>query len=274
MMKRTTITAAFLALSTPSLHAASFDCVVDPERVIKLGSPVMGLLTEVLVERGQTVARGAVVARIESSVEAATVAFDKEQAENKAGLQEKEARLTLAQKALERAHGLARTENIAPKLVDEAESEVRVLGLQVENERSELEKRKLELARAQAILDLKTIRSPENGVVTERTLSGGEFVYQESHIFTIARLDELRVETFLPVALYGQVVEGDTGLVEPEAPIGGQYSAKVTVVDHVFDAASGTFGVRLALANPSLKLPAGMRCKVTFPQTHEASQSR
>ena len=33
----------------------------------------------------------------------------------------------------------------------------------------------------------------------------------------------------------------------------------------VFDAASGTFGVRLELPNPDFKLPGGQRCKVTFP---------
>jgi len=38
----------------------------------------------------------------------------------------------------------------------------------------------------------------------------------------------------------------------------------VTVVDHVLDAASGTFGVRLALPNPDFNLPAGIRCKVLF----------
>jgi multidrug efflux pump subunit AcrA (membrane-fusion protein) len=41
--------------------------------------------------------------------------------------------------------------------------------------------------------------------------------------------------------------------------------AKVTVVDRVVDAASGTFGVRLELPNPGYKLPAGLKCKTRFP---------
>ena len=40
--------------------------------------------------------------------------------------------------------------------------------------------------------------------------------------------------------------------LRPEPPIGGTYAATVTAVDHVLDAASGTFGVRLALPNPEL----------------------
>jgi hypothetical protein len=52
--------------------------------------------------------------------------------------------------------------------------------------------------------------------------------------------------------------------LRPEPPIGGTYAATVTAVDHVLDAASGTFGVRLALPNPELLLPAGIRCKIVF----------
>jgi hypothetical protein len=49
------------------------------------------------------------------------------------------------------------------------------------------------------------------------------------------------------------------------------------VVDQVLDAASGTFGVRLALPNPGQQLPAGIRCKVQFelldPGSHQAPTS-
>ena len=38
----------------------------------------------------------------------------------------------------------------------------------------------------------------------------------------------------------------------------------VTVVDQVFDAASGTIGVRLELPNPGYAIPAGLKCQVRF----------
>ena len=55
-----------------------------------------------------------------------------------------------------------------------------------------------------------------------------------------------------------------TTTVLPEAPVGGSYTATVTVVDRVFEAASGTVGVRLELPNPDLRLPAGIHCRVRF----------
>ena len=77
-------------------------------------------------------------------------------------------------------------------------------------------------------------------------------------------MDPLRVEVFVPIRYYGKVHVGSEAQVRPEAPVGGIYSAKVTVVDRVMDAASGTLGVRLRLPNPDFKLPAGVRCKVSF----------
>ena len=51
----------------------------------------------------------------------------------------------------------------------------------------------------------------------------------------------------------------------PESPVGGRHNARVHVVDRVMDPASGTFGVRLELQNPGLRLPAGIKCKLNLP---------
>ena len=51
----------------------------------------------------------------------------------------------------------------------------------------------------------------------------------------------------------------------PEAPFEGEYEAIVTIVDRVVDAASGTFAVRLELPNENGRLPAGLKCSVSFP---------
>ena len=44
----------------------------------------------------------------------------------------------------------------------------------------------------------------------------------------------------------------------------------VTVVDRVFDSASGSFGVRLTLPDQGGTLPAGHRCRVAFPLEYSA----
>ncbi|CAO4173205.1 hypothetical protein CLBKND_02151 [Methylorubrum aminovorans] len=138
---------------------------------------------------------------------------------------------------------------------------------------SSVEEANVALSRAQsestasieAQLELRMIRSPIRGIVTERLMSAGEFVRQDSAIFTLVQLDPLYVEAYLPVSRWKEIALRMPATVELDQPIGGTYVAKVSVVDQVFDAASGTFGVRLELANPDFKLPGGQRCKVAFP---------
>src|SRR3546814_15801780 len=84
-----------------------------------------------------------------------------------------------------------------------------------------------------------------NGIVTERAMSAGEYRGPStSHILTIAQINPLNVEVFAPIAQLGMVDVGDMVAIFPEDPVGGQYMARVKVIDRVFDAASGTFGMR------------------------------
>ena len=73
------------------------------------------------------------------------------------------------------------------------------------------------------------------------------------------------IEVVLPLAAWGKLKLHSTADVIPEG-LGGRYGAKVTVIDSVFDTASGTFGVRLELPNGEAKVPAGIRCRVDFPE--------
>ena len=68
----------------------------------------------------------------------------------------------------------------------------------------------------------------------------------------------------MPTPYFGRLSTASRAEVQPEDPIGGRYEAKVVIVDRVLDAGSGTFGVRLALPNRDMRLPAGIRCKITF----------
>ncbi len=122
----------------------------------------------------------------------------------------------------------------------------------------------LEYERASEIVKRLIINSPIDGVVVERYLSSGEYV-EEQPILKLAQIHPLNVEVILPVKLYLSIKVGMRAVVKPEAPLGGNYTAQVKVVDKVVDAASGTFGVRLELPNPNYQLPAGLKCRVIFP---------
>lgn len=257
-----------ISFGTGSSFAAekTFECVVEPSLVVEIGGPVPGLLSEVMVRRGDRVSKGRVVAKLNSRVEEATVNLLNEKANNTAEIDAQKARAELAISRAGRAKELVKRNVTSKDRFEEAMSQMEVLKREVAMAEMRHRVSKLELARAETVLDQRSIRSPIDGVVTERFLYGGEYLDQEDKVATIAKLDPLNVETYLPVELFGQVRVGMQAKVIPALPIEGSYDGRVTVVDQVFDAASGTFGVRISLPNPGLRLPAGHRCEVEFAE--------
>lgn len=59
--------------------------------------------------------------------------------------------------------------------------------------------------RARKVLGRRSILSPIAGIVMERLLFNGEYLAQDGKLATIAQLDPLHVEAFLPVKFYSEV---------------------------------------------------------------------
>jgi RND family efflux transporter MFP subunit len=254
----------FLLSFVGSAGAAEFDGVIEPYMVVKVGSSVYGILETVKVDRGDFVKKGQVLATLQSGVEKATMEAARARAEMEAGIKAKQAQLDFAVRKQQRNEQLYKKEALPFSQMDEVETSRVLADLQlqeaIENKRLAV----LEYKRAVEVVRRMTIRSPINGVVVERNLSPGEYIENQS-VMKLAQIHPLNVEVILPVNLLPSVKIGMKAKVIPEAPIGGEYIAQVKIVDRVVDAASGTFGVRLELPNPKNRLPAGLKCKVIFP---------
>ncbi len=266
-MKPVASLATALLLLAPALASAetmTFDCVAEPAQRVQIGTPVTGLLASVEVGRGTRVQPGDVVARLESTVEEANVALAKAQADADEAVRAQQTRLALAEADLARSKKLAVSGSVSVSKVQELEATVEIAKRDLDTEQRKTLLAKIELQRQQALLDRQSIRSPIKGFVADQSLRAGEFVRQDSPIMTIVQIDPLFVETYVPVALWGKITVGSQGSVVLDQPDRQSRNAQVTVVDRMFDAASGTFGVRLELPNPDDLIPADQRCQVDF----------
>lgn len=242
----------------------AFECVIEPAVEVEIASPAGGLIEEISVERGDVVRAGQPIARLESGLEETAVTLQRERAGSDAEIEAAQARLKLARSQAERLATLVER-NIAPLGdLEEAEASVEVAAREVAMAEMRQRIAALELERAEELLRQRTIRSPLDGEVLERLLFTGEFASSDVVIARIAQLDPLHVEAYLPIAMYPELERGMSAVVRPDAPISGRYEGTVTVIDRVFDPASGTFGVRVELPNPDLAIPAGLRCLVSF----------
>jgi RND family efflux transporter MFP subunit len=242
---------------------SDLDCLVEPRWTVVVSAPESAVVDSVLVDLGDLVEKGQVVATLESSVEEATVASARARAQGVATVQSSEARLAYETRRSERAHRLLEQGVVSDTEQDESESArlVAEADLLLARENKKLDW--LELRRAQALLERRTIRSPIDGVVVRRILSPGEYA-DPLDLLELAQIDPLRVEVFAPVSLLGKISVGMKGRITMEEPVGSEHEAEVVVVDHVVDAASGTFRIRLEIPNPDYALPAGLRCQVRF----------
>ncbi|WP_162561679.1 efflux RND transporter periplasmic adaptor subunit [Yoonia vestfoldensis] len=269
-MKSTITLAALFCMSASLVQAQgladeSFDCVMDPADIIDVGAPVAGVLEDVTVRRGNTVAAGQVIANLESSVERATIGLLETRADNNVAIEAQTARRDLIMVQRERTQTLVDRNVASADQLQEIEAELVTAEALLAQAVLDKEIAVQELARARQQLAQRTITSPTEGVVLIRNKSAGEFVATNEAIVSIVRLDPLLIEAFLPVELYPAISNGMLATVAPAAPITDSFQARVIAFDQVFDAASGTFGVELELPNPGALLPAGHRCILTFP---------
>ncbi len=250
-------------LPRPGLQTQGIECLIEPHVVADVSITIGGIVSTVDVQRGDRVKRDQVLATLESTVEMATVDLARAKAEARHLIRARRTRADYARRRLQRTRELFEKKAISHQDVDEAETESILAQMELEQAVEERRIAKLELKRAQASLALRTIRSPVDGVVVDVFITAGESV-QDRPIMQIAQVDPLNVEAIAPIHLFGSVKRDMRAEVRPEDPIGGVYKARVSIVDQVIDAPSGTFGVRLELPNSQYKLPAGLRCRVIF----------
>lgn len=257
--------AALLLTSAPTL-AADFDCLIEARQQVEIRSPVEAVIESVLVQRGDFVKKGQVIATMESGPERAALDLARSRATMQGELKAAQARLELAEKKLQRAEELYKQNFISVNARDEAQAEYQFSIEQLRQAQESQKLAQLDVDRNSQVLALRTIRSPLSGVVVNVLQKPGEFssTNLKDPIVKLAEIDPLHVEVVLPVTLYGRIKVGQRAEVIPEQPVGGRHAATVKVVDRVIDAASGTFGVRLELPNRNRAIPAGVRCRVRF----------
>ncbi len=265
----TTWAGVFLVCAAvPFAQAQPFDCLIEPNQIVEIRSPVEGLIEKIHVKRGDRVKAGQVLVQLESSPEQSAA----EMARYRSGMEGRIAtaknRLDYATKKLERADELHKKSFVSAQARDEAEAEKRIAESELKDALENRELARHDYKHNVDMLNRRVLRSPFNGVVVDRMLNPGDLAEAgtgRKAILKLAEVEPLRVEVVLPIEAHGKLRVGGSAEVTPEG-LGGRHKARITVVDTVFDSASATFGVRLELANPRGSQPAGTRCKVEFPE--------
>ncbi|APW36295.1 hypothetical protein RD110_02940 [Rhodoferax koreense] len=260
-MLAATVATATAQPAPPPATMAPLACLILPERVAEIGSAVIGIVDAIEVDRGDTVRKGQVLIRLRAEVERASNEVARSRAQSEAELRGAVAAQDLAQIKLDRSRRLKAENFVSAQAVEQAEAEMRVAQEKVAQARENLRTLAQEVQMSDAQASQRVLRSPFDGVVTERYANPGER-FEDKPLLKVAAIHRLRVEVVAPTALFGRLRPGQELLVHPELPGAAPRKAQIAQIDRVLDPASNTFRLRLDMPNGDASLPAGLRCKI------------
>ena len=202
-------------------------------RTVTVTPYATGNLTEVLVQSGERVEQGQVIARLDS--EEQKIAAD-------------QARVTRdsAEQKLKRLQNLRSSTSIAE--LQDAETAVKA---------SELALRNAELA-----LSRRDITAPYGGIVGIISVNPGDYVTTSTAIARIDDRSEILVDFWVPERFATSVRVGGEVSATAVARPGETFSGTVQAVDNRIEQESRTLRVRARIANPDDVLRAGMSFQV------------
>ena len=256
---------AWRASAEPAKASGRYAGMVSPSKSVILIAPLEGLLKSVSVQEGQRVKAGEVLAVMDDGIQKVVVESAKLQAENEAEVRKAAVTLEDAKIQLDRIQAAA-------KAAAANEWEVRRTKLQVDQAEAMLDAAKAQLAVAkvnvrleQEKLDRYILKAPFDGTVVKRSAEPGSTLTRTDPIVTLAALETLEAQVFLPIELYGKVELGKTYKLAADEPVSKELQGKLKTIDPIFDTASRTFRVVLTIDNPGGRMPAGFTVNLVLP---------
>jgi RND family efflux transporter MFP subunit len=265
-----TLSVCVLALASLSASAAQkeFDCMIEPAQTVEVRSPVVGILQQVQVRRGQLISKGQVLATIESSVERSAADTARFRAQAQGALMTARNKVTATREKARRMEELLREDFVSVQARDDAHAEMRLAEAELKSAEENIQLARLEHRQSVDQLNRRVLRSPFDGVVVDQYLYPGSLVNGsegKKPILKLAQTQPLVVQAILPFQLFPDVHAADAAMVIPEKPFTREITARVQTVDRVIDPAAGTFGITAELDNAKQTLPGGIRCKLRLP---------
>lgn len=209
-------------------------CLVEPSRRVAVASAVPGIARRVAFERGDLVQQGDVLLELNSEAEHAALNLARERAE-------------FARRKLGRNREMTSRQLLSAQEVDDLRTEARLAELEATRARVELERR--------------VTHSPLTGIIVERRVTQGEYVATEP-VAEMISLEPLYAEVTLRAEAWGRVRPGMQARMLLGAPVGEVRDGQVAIVDRAIDSSSGSFRMRVVIANPGMTMPSGIACRV------------
>lgn len=246
---------------------------VTARREATVSAQITGTLTQVLIEEGEHVRQGQVLARVEDTAQRA--ALDQARAQQQAAeavLQQYEAQLGQARRDLVRNQDLVVRQLVSQQALETARTQVESLAAQVESQRKEVQLARAGVEGAQVQLDYTTVRAPFSGVIIAKAAQPGEIVspisagggFTRTGIGTIVDMDSLEIEVDVNEAYINRVEPGQRAQAVLDAYPSWNIPAHVIAIIPTADRSKATVKVRVAIEQKDPRILPDMGVRVSF----------
>jgi len=244
---------------------------VEPFRRTPAAFKIGGRVAEVLVELGDAVEEGAVLARLEPrdlqiAVREAKAAVKAARAGLAAA---DEAGYELADKELERLEQLVDAGAVTPSLLDQARAQKRAARAQLLEAQAGLQRARAIKDRALSAAADAVLAAPFNAVVVHKSIEKGQIAGPGIPVFVLENVDQVRVLASVPAADLPAVDQDAPVVVKVREAGDAPFEGTIRALGWAGDPATGTFPVEVLVDNPDHTLRSGMAAWVELAREPE-----
>ena len=246
---------------------------VTARREATVSAQITGTLTDVLIEEGDHVREGQVLAHLESTAQQAQLA--QAQAGVRAAqamLVQFQSQLGQNQRDLKRAEDLVGRKLVSQQSLELARTQVESQAAQVLSQRKQVELAQAGVQGAQIQLDYATVRAPFSGVIIAKSAQVGEIIsplsagggFTRTGVGTIVDMDSLEIEVDVTEAYINRVQPKQPAQAVLDAYPDWKIPAHVIAIIPTADRGKATVKVRVAIEQKDPRILPDMGVRVSF----------
>jgi len=252
---------------------------VTARREATVSAQITGALTAVLIEEGEHVSAGQVLARLDDAAQRASLAQAQAQLlASRALLVQYQAQLAQARRDNQRNEDLIERKLVSQQALETSQTQVATLAAQVESQQKQTELAQAALRGAQVQLDYTVVRSPFSGVIVAKAAQAGEIVspisagggFTRTGVGTIVDMDSLEIEVDVNEAYIHRVQPAQKAQAVLDAYPDWTIPAHVIAIIPTADRSKATVKVRIAIEQKDPRILPDMGVRVSFLEAAEA----
>lgn len=227
-------------------HFEEYIGVVESENAVDVSFPVMGNIEQLLLSEGQKIAKGQLLARLNT-------------ASLKNAYELSLATLNQAEDAYQRLSTMYQSKSIPE--------------IQYIDAKTKLEQAKATEAIARKNLEDGNLYAPQSGVIGKRYVEPGTNIMPGTPIYNIMDINHVKVRVAIPEREISNIRTGNDCEVKITALSNEVFRGKIVEKGVAANPVSHTYDIKVKLQNPDGKIMPGMVCRAYLANTASGSES-